>query len=201
NDAVDAEDARDLKDYLNAPVNKAVAAAWAGASLLMVLLLATQIVHRNRGDLVIHPKLGPVVNSIYKAAGVNLRPNWKIEEYEVVGQARLFEMPAEEIAQPEGSTALRFVTIITNGARLPQPAPMVRLTLRDRWGDPTGVRDFTPPEYLADRSLIGELLEPGQRLRVVLNIADPGNNVVGFDFDMCLPDAAGMLRCANEAGS
>ena len=87
---------------------------------------------------------------------------------------------------------------MTNGAKLPQPAPLVRLTLRDRWGDPTGARAFTPPEYLADRTMIGELLEPGQRLRVVLNLYDFGADAVGFDFDMCLPDDSGTLRCAHD---
>ena len=201
NDAIDAADARDLKHYLGGSKNRAVAAAWAGGSVLMALLLAGQIIHRNRGDLMIHPRLGPAVSSLYKVVGVNLRPNWQIRDYKVVGQARLFEMPSEVVAGESAAIALRFVTIITNGAKQPQPAPMVRLTLRDRWGDPTGIRDFAPPEYLADRTLIGRLLEPGQRLRVVLNIADPGTDVVGFDFDMCLPDGVGTLRCANEPAS
>ena len=197
NDAFDAEDARDLKDYLNAPASRIETAAWGTGAALMAMLLIGQLVHRNRGDLVIHPRLGPIVSSMYETIGVDLRPNWRIADYKVVGQARIFQMPPEETGAAD-TTALRFVAIISNGAELPQPAPMVRLTLRDRWGDPTGVRDFTPPEYLADRGLIGQLLEPGQRLRVVLNLHDPGTAVVGFDFDMCLPDAAGTLRCSNE---
>ncbi|NNM20996.1 MAG: DUF3426 domain-containing protein [Gammaproteobacteria bacterium] len=198
-DAYDAEDARDLRDYLRAPGSRAATIGWSVGAALMTLLLVGQIVHRNRGDLVIHPRFGPAVSSLYGVAGGAPRPNWRISEYKVVGQARLFEMPADETTDnADDSTALRFVAIISNGADLPQPAPMVRLTLRDRWGDPTGIRDFTPPEYLADRALVGELLEPGQRLRVVLNLYDPGTDVVGFDFDMCLPDGAGTLRCADE---
>ena len=210
NDAFDAEDAHDLRDYLNDPVNPVTRAAWFGGSVLMALLLIGQVVHRYRGDLVIHPRFGPVVQSLYKSVGVDLRPNWQVRGYKVVGQARLFLMPldpqdtgnenAGETAEGEAedSTAIRFVTIISNDAKLPQPAPLVRLTLRNRWGDATGSRDFTPPEYLADRTMIGQLLEPGQRLRVVLNLYDFSSDAVGFDFDMCLPDDTGALRCADE---
>lgn len=219
NDAYDAEDARDLRDYLSAPVNPAARAAWGAGTALMLLLLIVQVIHSNRSDLVIHPRLGPVVSKLYNAVGVELQPNWRINDYKIIGQARLFLMPLDADVPagatderprpdesdtatadyPDDATAIRFVAIISNGAKQAQPAPLVRLTLRDRWGDPTGARDFTPPEYLADRTMIGRLLEPGQRLRVVLNLYDFGSDAVGFDFDMCLPDDKGTLRCAHES--
>ncbi|NND60320.1 MAG: DUF3426 domain-containing protein, partial [Gammaproteobacteria bacterium] len=196
NDAVDAEDARDLSNYLQAGrPSRWVTIGWIAGSLFMILLLVAQFVHQHRGDLVLHPRFGGAIAGAYGVLGLDVRPNWRVDDYRVVGQARLMQMPDDDEG---GEDALRFVAIIANRAERPQPPPMVRLTLRDRWGDATGVRDFAPPEYLADRTMIDSLLEPGQRLRVVLNLQDPGTEVVGFDFDMCLPDASGTLRCSTE---
>ncbi len=198
NDAIDAEDARDLRDYLRAPPPGQLAAAgWIGGSVLLAVALVLQFVHHNRGDLVVHPRFGPAIASLYDVFGVEVRPNWRVDDYKIVGQARLIELTADGPDDP-AANAFRLVAIIANRADRPQPPPMVRITLRDRWGDPRGVRDFAPPEYLTDRSMIDGLLEPGQRLRVVLNLRDPGAEVDGFDFDMCLPDRQGTLRCSSE---
>ena len=80
-----------------------------------------------------------------------------------------------------------------------QPLPLVRLTLKDRYGNAVATRDLTPTEYLPPRAAGQRLLEPDQRIDAELHVMDPGQAAVGFEIDACLRAENGSVGCANEA--
>jgi hypothetical protein len=103
------------------------------------------------------------------------------------------------VVAADGAAQLRLTATLTNDAARPQPYPLVRLTLEDRWGSAVGTRDFTPHEYLRDDARAARLLAPGEQARVELLVVDPGADTVGFALDTCLADVHGVVRCANDA--
>ncbi|MBS0396507.1 MAG: DUF3426 domain-containing protein, partial [Proteobacteria bacterium] len=73
-------------------------------------------------------------------------------------------------------------------------------TLEDRFGGRVGRREFTPAEYLPGRSAPRALLGAGARADADLKLADPGNQAVGFELDVCLT-RHGALVCGADQKS
>lgn len=167
--------------------------AWSIASVALVLLFAVQVVHHARAELVREPAMAPYLLRIYAALGVAIDPRWEVERYALLHQPQI--TPEHSGAQPR----LRVRASFANGARRAQPYPLLRLTLEDRWGSPVATRDFTPREYLHDDARNARLLAPGEETRAELLVLDPGKDSVGFSLDLCLAEANGAVRCANDA--
>jgi predicted Zn finger-like uncharacterized protein len=188
----DANDATGL-DELLPPRRPARGRAWSIASAALVLLFAAQVVHHARAELVREPAITPYLLRIYAALGVAIDPRWEVERYALLRQP---QMTTEHSgAQPR----LRLRASFANEARRAQPYPLLRLTLEDRWGSPVAARDFTPSEYLRSDARVARLLAPGEQTQAELLVLDPGKDSVGFSLDLCLADANGAVRCANDA--
>jgi hypothetical protein len=165
---------------------------WIAASIALGVVLALQAVHHHRDDLVRNPKLGPVVTRLYHAVGLTLQPQWELKAYELQQWGVLTD--------PSVPDTLRVRASITNRAVFPQPYPLIKLALQDRWGAPVGVRAFEPNEYLPDTAPNGasdRLLAPKQRANAEIVIVDPGADAVGFQIHACLqyPQA---LVCSDD---
>lgn len=187
----EALDIDDLRGIRRSPWARA---GWSFAAVFMLLLLGAQLVHRSRSELILRPAIAPWMYRIYGALGVRLDPKWEVARYRIV---RRPEMSA--IVAPDGATRLRLVATLTNDASRPQPYPLVRLTLEDRWGGAVGARDFAPAEYLHDDARAASLLAAGEQAQVDLLVIDPGTDTVGFTVNICLADPDGVVRCANDA--
>jgi hypothetical protein len=168
-------------------------ACWSFVAVFMLLLLGAQLVHRSRFELILRPAIAPWMYRIYGALGVRLDPKWEVARYRVVRRPEM-----SVVVAADGGTRLRLVATLTNDASRPQPYPLVRLTLEDRWGSAVGARDFAPAEYMHDDARAARLLAPGEQAQVDLLVIDPGTDTVGFTVDMCLADADGVIHCAND---
>ena len=155
------------------------------AALSLVLLL--QIVHHNRQALVLSPSLGPMLSKMYGLFGVTLMPRWDLTAYSVMQRG----------VTPDG-TRLRVRLSVQNDSDRVQPLPLVRLTLKDRFGKPVATRDLTPADYLPPRAAGQRLLEPDQRIDAELHVMDPGQSAEGFEIDACLRAENGTVGCAND---
>jgi hypothetical protein len=129
--------------------------------------------------------LGPAVVSLYAALGRPFAPQLHLDAYTVT-QGRV------DAANDIG--ALRVSAVITNRTNTAQPQPLLQVTLEDRYGAPIGRRAFHPAEY-SDAPPMP--LPPRSELAAVVEVADPGNEAVGFKLDLCL-EAAGRLHCASD---
>lgn len=153
------------------------------------LVLLLQWLHHSRNDLALQPALRAPLATLYGALGVPLTPNWDLHAYDVR------QLGAAEAPGAPGSLLVR--ASVRNAARRPQPMPLLRLTLRDRYGALLAGRDLSPHDYLGSSAGSGRLLGAGQRIDANIVLVDPGNEAVGFEIDACLPAPRGV-RCATD---
>lgn len=160
----------------------------AGIAALGLVLLA-QWVHHRRNDLALLPGLTAPLSVIYGALGLPLTPSWDLGAYDVR------QLGASEPQGEPGRLVVR--ASLRNGAPRPQPLPLLRLTLRDRYGTLVAGRDLAPREYLGSGAAASSPLGAGQRVDASIVLLDPGDEAVGFEIDACLPARAG-IRCAAD---
>jgi predicted Zn finger-like uncharacterized protein len=166
--------------------------AWTLGSLLLAAVLAVQVIHHFRQDLVRHPQLGPPLRAVYERLGFALLPNWDLAAFE------LRQWGNEADAAAQGRMVVR--ASLTNRAAFAQPHPILRLELEDRFGATVATRDFEPADYLKNPSQASRLIAPGSSSEAELLLADPGAEAVGYRLDVCLRESASLLRCARGPG-
>ena len=165
---------------------------WQILAVPLVLLLLVQVVHHYRSDLARHPQIGAPLQSIYGALGLTLRPDWNLHAYEVHQWG--------VIADPAAPGTLKVRASVKNLADFPQPYPLLKLVLEDRWGDQVRAREFEPSEYLDPTSAPDRMLAPAQQSNASIAIVDPGPDAEGFRFDVCLRGARGPVCAADLPG-
>jgi hypothetical protein len=126
---------------------------------------------------------------IYRALQIELTPGWELHAYEI----RQWGV----ITDAASPGALKVRASITNRAPFPQPFPLLKLVLEDRWGEQVRAREFEPVEYLDAGVAADRLLAPEQQTNATIVIVDPGPDAEGFRFDVCLHGEAGTV-CAAE---
>ena len=175
---------------------RALAAALAAARLgrrrrLALLLLLAQIVNHYRDELAANARFNRPLTALYAALGVKLAPRWDLHAYDV-----------RQLGASVDSASRGLITVrasIKNAARQPQPLPLLRVTLQDRFGNRIAARDVAPRSYLPTAVPASSLLASGQRIDAEMGFVDPGANAVGFEIDACLPTSGGVVTCANDA--
>jgi predicted Zn finger-like uncharacterized protein len=161
---------------------------WVSGIAVLALLLAVQVIHSERNELVRSPALGPAVAGAYDLLGLSPLAPTDLGSYE------LRQWGAASDPTTAGRLVLR--ASIVNRATFAQPMPLLRLALQDRFGGTLGERDIGPSDYLPGTGVPG-LMDPGERADALIRIVDPGPSAVGFELDVCLP-APGGVRCANQ---
>jgi predicted Zn finger-like uncharacterized protein len=175
-------------DLLPSRSRRSSTLVWRILALPLALLLLAQIVHHYRSELARHPRLGQTVVGAYNALGIRLTPDWNLHAYQIQHWAVVPDMAT-------GTLNLR--ASVTNAASFPQPYPLLKLVLEDRWGDTVRAREFEPQEYLDPGTATDRLLAPAQRANVAIAIVDPGPDAAGFRFEACLRGRNGVV-CSSE---
>jgi hypothetical protein len=101
------------------------------------------------------------------------------------------------IADPTQPGTLKVRASVKNLADFPQPYPLLKLVLEDRWGDQVRAREFDPSEDLDPTAAPNRMLAPAQQSNASIAIVDPGPDAEGFRFDVCLRGARGPV-CATD---
>ena len=166
--------------------------AWSVGGFVLAVVLAAQVIHHFRQDLVRHPQIGPPLRAAYERLGFDLMPNWDLAAFEL----RQWGNAADAAA--EGRMVVR--ASLTNRAGFAQPHPILRLELEDRFGATVATRDFEPADYLKNPSQATRLIAPGSSSEAELLLADPGTEAVGYRLDVCLRESSTLLRCARGPG-
>jgi predicted Zn finger-like uncharacterized protein len=164
---------------------------WLGVALALLILLAAQVVQQNRDRMESHPPQSAALRTIYSLLGFAAPGAANLSAY----QLRQWGVTGD----PSANGTLRVRASILNTAALPQPYPLLRVMLANRFGTSIGTREFEPAEYLgkAPEGMLG----PGKRIDASLDILDPGKNAEGFEIDVCLRGANGRIACANDAAA
>lgn len=165
---------------------------WAAAAAAAVLVLAGQVVHHHRTALAGTALVGGALQRAYAMLGMNLHPQWNVDQYRVLDWSAA--------AQPRANEGSLVITArIRNTGPAAQPFPLVHLQLQDRWQDTVGSRVFSPAEYLNARPAPGALMQAGDTTDAKLEIVDPGSDAYGFELDVCIETDSAQLRCAGDA--
>jgi hypothetical protein len=179
-------------DFPTQQRSEATSPFWKILAVPLVLALLVQVVHHYRATLARHPQIGAPLQSIYGALGLTLRPDWNLHAYEV----RQWGV----IADPATPGTLKVRASVKNLADFPQPYPLLKLVLEDRWGDQVRAREFDPSEYLDPTAAPDRMLAPSQQSNASIAIVDPGPDAEGFRFDVCLRGARGPVCAADVPG-
>ena len=169
------------------------ATLWSAGAGALVILLAAQIVNHYRNDLAATAQFNKPITALYAALGVHLTPRWDLHAYDVR------QLGASVDSGSSGQIMVR--ASVKNGAHQPQPMPLLRVTLQDRFGNRIAARDVPPGSYLPRATADTAFLPAGQRIDAEMAFVDPGSNAVGFEIDACLPAPAGGIACANDPTS
>jgi predicted Zn finger-like uncharacterized protein len=164
---------------------------WGGALAALAMLLVAQAVNHYRDELAVNPRLHRPLTALYAMFGVTLVPRWDLAAYEV------HQLGAQAASQNPGQITVR--ASVRNDARQPQPLPLLRVTLLDRFGNRLASSDVSPRAYLGGAPAATALLPPGERVDAQMAFVDPGKNAVGFEIDACLPAPSARVHCANDA--
>ena len=143
------------------------------ATAALLSLLGMQILFAERTRLAADARWRPVLQALCDVSGCRL-PAWR--------QPDGFTLLARVVRiHPQRAGALRASATFRNDAPWAQPWPALRLTLSDADGRTLGARTFAPKAYL-DTNTRG-VLAPGQTARVVIDLHEPGPDVVAFAFE------------------
>jgi predicted Zn finger-like uncharacterized protein len=156
------------------PLSMKDVASGAGIGLL-VLLLAGQWAYFNRADLAMKPSWRPVVERICSLAACELPLPSDI------GQVALLDRDVRR--HPEVRDALLVNATLVNRAAFTQSYPVLSIRFSDLAGKPIAERRFRPAEYLGEDLNHDEGMAPEAPVHVVLEIEDPGEEAVSFQFD------------------
>jgi predicted Zn finger-like uncharacterized protein len=163
---------------------------WGAGVVLGLVLLTAQIVNHYRDELAATPRFNRPLTAFYASLGVQLVPRWDPRAYEVR------QLGAS--ADAAGSGILTVRASIKNSGRQPQPLPLLRVTLQDRFGNTIAARDVAPRFYVPPTVPESSYLASGQRIDAEMGFLDPGANALGFEIDACLPASGGGITCAND---
>lgn len=84
---------------------------------------------------------------------------------------------------PNIKKALMITTSFVNQSPLAQAYPLLEITLLDTHGKTVAVRRFSPKDYLVNKSLADTLMPPNQPVGARLEVLDPGNKVIAYEFE------------------
>jgi hypothetical protein len=84
---------------------------------------------------------------------------------------------------PHASGALLVNASFVNRAGFVQAYPVFEISFSDVSGTPVAVRRFPPAEYLIGQQNVSNGMAPGERAQLMLEVVDPGDRAVSFQFD------------------
>lgn len=147
---------------------------WITAGILLALLLGTQLTWAERDALVRNPTVGGLLRSSCAALGCRLPL--------VAAPDRLRLLASNVQAHPSVVGALMISASVRNDAAFAQPYPVLTVTLSNAQGQRVAMRRLRPREYLDDSAVLQRGLAPGSSTVLLLEVKDPGDKAVAFEF-------------------
>ncbi|MFI4959355.1 MAG: zinc-ribbon and DUF3426 domain-containing protein [Lysobacterales bacterium] len=148
---------------------------WLVACMLLMLLLAIQLAWAERDPLIRNPTVGGWLRSSCAVLGCGIP---------LVAAPQQLQLLASNVqAHPSVAGALMISASVRNDATFAQPYPILTITLSDAQGRHIAMRRLQPREYLDDSTILQRGLAPGATAVLLLELEDPGDKAVAFEFD------------------
>ena len=161
----------------------------AGAGVLALVFLLQALNHW-RDDLATRTGWFAPMSGLSSMLGEPLHPNWDLSAYDL----RQLGAAADS---PDNQT-LKVRLSLTNVGQRAQALPLIRLTLRDRFGKAVSRSEVAPAQYLPADEHGQLMIRRDQRIDTELRVLDPTRQVSSFELDVCVSAAGGGLRCAGD---
>jgi len=162
------------------PQREPPARAWTFATVLLALVLATELAYAYRSPIAQrYPVLRPYMESACNVAGCTVP--WAREE----SLLKLEESELLEVPGKPGEISLN--ARIRNLAPVAQEYPHIELTLTDIGGQPAIRRVLQPADYLGRPLAGGEVIAPGAELNVQLRLETPRTKATGYELLIFYP--------------
>ncbi len=149
--------------------------AWTAVNLFLIILLVAQYVYFTRDDLVRYPELRPSLETMCGVMGCEIPLMRDVKRISLVNR--------ELRSHPGVTNALLVKATLINNAPFPQPYPVLQLSLSNATGQIVAARRFQPVDYLGKAVNLKEGMAPQQPVEVVLELVDPGQNAISFEFE------------------
>lgn len=180
----------DAEDGIVAAPPPSHRSSWTGGCAALVLLLALQAINHWRDALAASPTWSAPISRVYASFGVPLDPRWNLAAYDIRQQGAA--------SDPSDSRVIHVRLSLANREQRPQPVPMLRLTLLDRYGKAIAARDLTPAEYWPAGHVARGFLAHDERIDSEVAVRDPTADSASFELDACLKSPRGIVRCAGD---
>jgi predicted Zn finger-like uncharacterized protein len=156
------------------PPKRSLASASLFIVITLALLLLGQFTFFNRDHLNRHFPLRGVISDICNFIGCATEPVRDINRIEITNR--------NVSAHPSIPEALMIRATFANIAPFPQPYPILQISLTNLQGKVIAARRFSPQDYLSGTQTSTKLMPPGQPVNASIEVLDPGNGVVAFEF-------------------
>jgi len=148
---------------------------WTTAILILLAALAIQYAYFFRDELGRYSSVRPWLERLCVLAKC---------EVALREDPSLLEFASRDVrTHPEVPHALLINAVFVNTAPFPQPYPPLRFRLTNLNGTTVASRSFRPTEYLDEETNIAKGLMPNTPVHVKLEIKDPGEQAVSYEFD------------------
>lgn len=147
---------------------------WSIAILILTASLFVEYAWFNRNELISHPQLRPVVTQLCDITNCDIMELRKPSE---------IEMTTRNIyTHPNVKNALMISGTLINHAEFEQPYPDILVDFSNVRGEVIASRTFTPGDYLQIKATSLRLLPPRVSIDFNMEIQDPGNKAMTYEF-------------------
>lgn len=144
------------------------------AIIFLAVVLAAQGVFFYRADLAREQSWRPYLVEFCKYLQCSLPQQVDLSQIELVNR---------DVRQhPSVEEALLVNATLSNQADFTQPYPVLEVSFSDPGGNPVALGRFRPREYVDDASAIKSGMRPGKPVSIMLEIQDPGESAVSYQF-------------------
>lgn len=147
---------------------------WLAASVLLAFVLVGQFVFAAPPTLSGHPGLRPVAQVLCRLSGCTIPPRVDLDRLRLASR--------DVRAHPSAPGALIISATLVNDAPFTQPYPVLEISLGDLQGRQVAIRRFEPATYLPGSVDVERGMAPGSRVQANLEVVDPGESAVAFQF-------------------
>ena len=143
--------------------------------ILMSLLLMGQYLYFHRNEYASNPTLATSLTTVCQWLNCTIEPFRNIDQIDL--------MSRNVYSHPNASNALVITATLANQASMPQPYPLIQVSLTNLQGQIIAARRFQPNEYLNQPHIPDSMMQPGKPVNVSLEVADPGEGALAFEFE------------------
>lgn len=152
----------------------AATVAWSIAILALIATLAAEYIWFNQPELLQHQRYRLLTEKLCKLTDCDHLQKRDPSQIEMIGR-NIYTHPNEK-------DALMISTTLVNQAPYAQPYPDIQIDFSNVRGRLVASRRFLPGEYLPPGSDNAKLLQAGSQFDVALEIRDPGQEAITYEF-------------------